>query len=211
MYDLNLLQPAEKDQLLNELLSKYENEVSTQRLGQAKMAPGAEMPHEDVQADMAMLEPFAQVLDILIDKVEELEERIEANEKLVIDDLFGGIDRMYKQNLRSQSIEGLKGKYGSLFEPHMSALSELAPGEDIYDTLHDLLEEAKGQGDWSDEREFESVKNAAQAIGDKIAKIKGQPVAVEVQKTEVQPAQEGAESKFLEKVKQMRAKAPKNM
>jgi len=214
MYDLNLLQPTEKDQLLQELLSKYHNEQNTPRLNASEVSGTqgeTSMDHPDEQQDMTMLEPFAKVLDILIDKVEELEARIEANEKLVIDDLFGGIDRMYKQNLRTQSVDGLRSKYGDLFNPHADALKELAPDEDIYDTLHDILEPMKGQEGWGDEQEFEAVKNAATAIADKIAKIKGTPVAVEVEQTTTEAAPATAESKFLEKVKQMRAKAPKTM
>jgi hypothetical protein len=217
MYDLNLLDPKEKDQLLQELLSKYENEVSTQRLDQTEVPGGAGPEHPDEAADLAMLEPFAKVLEILIDKVEQLEERLEANERMVIDDLFGGIDKMYKQNLRTKAVGGLRDKYGDMFAPHMDALSELAPGEDIYEALHDMLDPMRAGEGWDDEKELGTVKDVAQSIADKIAKIKGAPVDVEVQKAEASAEPEkkeeskpqDAQAAFLEKVKSMRQKAPK--
>ena len=89
-YDFSKISPEE----LEELLTEAQNYKQS--------AAPAEVTHPDQDADLAMLEPFAKVLDILIDKVEELEERLLKNESLVVDELFGGIDRMYKQNQRSK-------------------------------------------------------------------------------------------------------------
>jgi len=208
-YDLSNLSPDEKDRLLQELISRYQNDVPVP--GNAPDAnPMAD--HPDAPQDQAMLEPFAQVLDIVISKLEELEQRIEANEKLVVDDLFGGIDRMYKSNLRAKSVDGLRGKYGPVFEPHMSALEELAPGEDIYEALHDMLDRLRGEGGegFGEEQEADAVRGVADAIGAKIAKIKG-PAAASVEVTTAEPVAEEPtqepKDKFLDNVRKMKENA----
>lgn len=203
-YDLTKLAPDEKDRLLHELLSRYDNDVQTPGLHGAEVS-GPD--HGDESADRAMLEPVLKVLDIIIEKLEELEARIEANEKLVVDDLFGGIDRMYKNNLRTQSINGIQEKYGSLFDPHMDALKELAPDENVFEALHEMLDPLRREEGWDDEKELGHVTGAAQAIADKIAKIRSTStpeekpagVAVEITRTNTSP-----EAAFLEKVKGMR-------
>jgi phosphoketolase len=194
MYDLSRISPQEKDRLLMELLTKYEND---------NPKPEVSQDHPDQAQDEAMLEPFAKVLDIVISKLEELEERLEKNEKLVVDDLFGGIDKMYKSNMRTKGVDELRGKYGEMFNPHMDALKELAPDEDLYEALHDMLEPLRGQEGF-DENEY--LTGASKAIADKIAKIKGEKpaegVAVEVSKVEATPIQVNGDP-FLDKVKRM--------
>lgn len=206
-FDLNRITQEEKDRLLMELLSRYENDVSTQGLQGAAMSGD----HPDKAADLEMLEPFAKVLDIVISKLEELEERIQANEKLVVDELFGGIEKLYKQNMRTKGIEGLKGKYGSMFEPHMEALKELAPNEDLYEALHDMLDQVRGQEGFDEEG---TVKSVAEGIAQKIAKVRGIPadgVQVEVQKVEAMPGDEikPGNDDFLQKVQRMKDDAKK--
>jgi hypothetical protein len=205
MYDLNKLQPDEKDKLLSELLSRYEGDTSAAAPQAAQIDPG----HGDEFQDLQMMEPILKVLEIMIDKMEELESRLEANEKLVVDDLFGGIDKMYNDNLRKQSVDGLRGKYKDLFEPHMGALSELAPGEDIYDALHEILEPLRQGEGWDDEKELGAVSGAAEAIAKKIAAIKGAGVpaggAVEVTQVSAEPI--NPENKFMDKVRKMKENA----
>lgn len=201
MYNLSNLS-AEEIKILQDELTNYAQ---------------AEQPveeHGDMEADLAMLEPFAKVLDILIDKVEELEERSIKTEKLVVDDLFGGIQKMYSSNQRSQSIDGLRGKYGEMFDPFSDGLKELAPDEDIYEVLHDLIEPMKSDEGYNDEMEYGAVKNAADSIAAKIAALKGTDLPSEegeievteitVDEDEVKPSKEDA---FLEKVKDMKKKA----
>jgi hypothetical protein len=197
MYDLTRISPEEKDKLLMELLTKYENDTQSQPIQDVKV------DHPDQAQDEEMLEPIIKVLDIVISKLEELEERLEKNEKLVVDDLFGGIDKMYKSNMRSKSVDGLRGKYGEMFNPHMEALKELAPDEDLYEALHDMLEPMRGQEGFNED---EFVGNASKAIADKIAKIRGDKptdgVAVEVSKVEATPIQVKGDD-FMDKVKRM--------
>ena len=166
-----------------------------------------------------MLEPFAKVLEILIDKVESIEDRVGKVESMVIDDLFGGIQKLYDNNQRSQSIDGLKGKYGDLFAPHMDGIAAMAPGEDVFSSLHDLLSSAKGSPDWSDDKEGPLVQSAADSIGAKLAQLKGlgssgSPADGElsVTKVEAAPVPAGdAQSKLLDKVRAMKAKSKGQM
>jgi hypothetical protein len=211
MYNLEALSPQEKDDLLKQLITRYDS-------GEQPTGDMSACEHGDQAQDLDMLKPFADVIEMLIGKVEQLEERLTYNEKLVVDDLFGGIDRLYKSNKRNQSIDGLKGKYGEMFSPHMDALKELSPDEDLYETLHDTLEQMRGgDAEWNDEKESGTVGEMAKMIGDKIAKIKGAPVAVEVEKTVTTPAVEVVEdepvddqTKLFNRIKEMRKKAPKS-
>lgn len=210
MYDLSKLQPDEKDKLLAELLSRYEGDTSAAAPQGAQMDPS----HGDEPQDLAMIEPILKVLEVMIDKVEELEGRLEANEKLVVDDLFGGIDKMYNENLRKQSVDGLRSKYGDLFAPHMGALAELAPGEDIYDALHEILEPLRQGEGWDDEKELGAVTGAAESIAKKIAAIKGAAApeggAVEVTKVSAEPVAEmSPEDKFFGKIRRQKEIATK--
>jgi hypothetical protein len=208
MYNLSNLSPEEKDQLLMQLLQKYD-------AGDA--APEAVDGHTDEAADLEMLEPFKQVLEALVCKVEELEERVGKTESMIIDDLFGGIDRLYKQNVRSQGIDNLSSKYGEMFNPHIDVLKELSPedAENFWPQIYDLVEQMKGGDEnYPEEHIDNAMKSAAQTISDKIAKIRGtsveapegKGVAVEKTKVEAIPAS-GADENFLNRVRQMKSKA----
>jgi len=207
MYNLNNLSQQEKDDLLQQLVTKYDG-------GDQGGAPAG----DDSQQDADQMEPFAKVLEILIDKVEAQEEKICKLESLVIDDLFGGIQKMYDTNMRTKSIDDLKGKYGGMFDPHMATIQELEPDGDLYGMLHDMISPMRDQEGWNDEQEAGTVKSVADAIAEKIAKIKGagapapdaagpDGVAVEVTKTSAAPVSGGADENFLNKVRKMKQDA----
>ena len=207
MYNLNNLSQQEKDDLLQQLVTKYDG-------GDQGGAPAG----DDSQQDADQMEPFAKVLEILIDKVEAQEEKICKLESLVIDDLFGGIQKIYDTNMRTKSIDDLKGKYGGMFDPHMATIQELEPDGDLYGMLHDMISPMRDQEGWNDEQEAGTVKSVADAIAEKIAKIKGagapapdatgpDGVAVEVTKTSAAPVSGGADENFLNKVRKMKQDA----
>ena len=212
--DLNTLSPEEKDKLLGELLSRYQSDVSTPETAQVEEVGGNDglgtYPHEDEEADKQMLEPVLQVLEMLIEKVEELEERLQKNESLVVDDLFGGIQKLYQGNLRTKGIGDLKSKYGHMFDPHMDALKELEPEGDIYGSLYDMISQVRGSDEtFDDVKESEAVGGVAKSIADKIAKIKGVVApadGIAVEKTEVKalPVEEGADEAFLDSIRKMK-------
>lgn len=89
--------------------------------------------HGDYQEDMAMIAPLVEAVTMLTQRVEELE-------RLVIDELFGGIEKLHKDNTRKMGIDGLRGKYGSMFEPHMETLKSINPDQDVFEIIYDLLD-----------------------------------------------------------------------
>jgi len=214
MFNLEALSPEEKDKLLNELLSKYEGEGVSPEAG-----------HADIQEDLQTMEPIVKVIEILINKVEELEERLTYTEKLVIDDLFGGIEKLYKKNIKAKGVEELKSKYAEHFSPFESTLKELAPDEDWGEALYDMLDSLKGNEGYNDEMGHNAIMEAHKALADKLSKIKGEtaPVGdvseeikpegdgVAIEKTEVKAIPVEAEDEFLQKVRSMKAKSKKSL
>jgi vacuolar-type H+-ATPase subunit I/STV1 len=175
--------------------------------------------HPDAEQDIQQITPLIEAVQFLAAQMETMNERIEKIEKVVMEDLIGGITNLYKTNQRDSSIAGLKEKYGSLFDPHKDAIDAFYPGVDVYEHLQDLLEEMKGGEDFSEDAFDGTVRESVQELQDKIAKLtgkqdqnSGEPVAVEVEveKTEEAPKEEEDNiTKTLNRFKQMAAKAPK--
>ena len=221
MYDLNVLRPDEKDQLLNELLRRYENDTHQPGVfGNASVPPQAgDATSQATDDDDGSL---IQVIQMLVQKVQSLEDRVEQNEKVLMDDLIGGINSTYQSGLRNMGISGLKSKYGSLFDPHMDAINEMEPDSDLYGTLYDMLEQAKGNDGFDEEG---TVGSVADLIKQKIDRIKGivpeavtstadttepttdaAPVSIEKTTVSTDPTEGGADQAFLDKVKAMTVK-----
>lgn len=196
--DINRLSQEEKDQLLLHLLPKEGGEEG--------------MPEDND-------EPILKVLEILCNLVDTLDQRLGKLEEVVMDDIIGGVETLYKGNLRAKGVDGLRGKYKDLFEPHMGALKEMAPDEDVFDKLYDLIEEARSGEDWDDGREGTMAEEMARAIGEKVSKIKGEApapeVAVEaepegegvsVEKTKVSAYPDGADENLMKRIEGMKAR-----
>lgn len=158
--DISALSPPEKDELLTLLLSRYKS-------GEA--GPIAEAAPDE---SAGPYHEICQLLEMLIDKVEEIDERSTKLEHAVIDDLFGGIERMYKDNLKVKGIGEIKAKYGELFAPHLDVLKQTDPDTDIFDLLHGQREEMRGMDGYSDELFDGKVQGYAKAIAEKIAELK---------------------------------------
>jgi len=178
--------------------------------------------HPDAAQDVAQMTPLIEAVQFLAAQMETMNERIEKIEKVVMEDLIGGITNLYKTNQRDSSIAGLKEKYGSLFDPHKDALDAFYPGVDIYDHLQDLLEEMKGEDGFSDEAFDGTVRESVQELQDKIAKLTGKQdqnsgepqeggeAKVEVEVSKEEPAEEDDNiTKTLNKFKEMAKRAPK--
>jgi hypothetical protein len=191
MYDISQLSPEEKDRLLQMLIEK------------AGIQPGSGT-HEDAQEDAAQLEPLVKVIEMLCDKFEALEERVEALDKLVTEEIIGGITTLYNEKSRLSGISGITEKYKDKFDPYKDFYSEVAGG-DLYEKLYDEIQSMKeGREDWNDEEEGAKVGELAEMLGGKFNKIKGigapTAVEVEIQKTEA-PQDDG-----LSKIRSMRSK-----
>jgi len=193
-YNLDALGPDEQKKLLEQLLAEREG--------------GSDAGHPDAEQDQEMINPIIEALELLTNRVEELE-------RLVIDELFGGIEKLYKENQRTTGVGALRDKYGELFSPHSSALEALAPGEDVFEKIYDLLD---GQ-EMDDTGRDEAVKGFAGSLAEKIARIKGEapasdgaPVTVEIEKTTTIDSEndkaEPVEDDFLAGIRRM-AKAAK--
>jgi hypothetical protein len=140
-YNLASLSPQEKDELLMGLLAEREG-------------------HPDAGADAEMLYPVVQAIEMLT-------ERVQALEKLVMDDLFGGIENLYKENKRKTGIGDLKTKYGELFAPHMDALQAIEPDADVFEKIYDLL------GDIGPDEVEGKITGYASTLAEKLGKIRG--------------------------------------
>lgn len=160
-FDLSGMSPAEKDELLMELITKYKS---------GDGGPTASDAPEQ-SADSSYSE-ICNLLEMLIDKIEEIDERTLKLEHAVIDDLFGGIERMYKDNLKVKGVGEIKAKYGEMFAPHLDTLKQTDPDSDIFELLHNQREEMRGADDYSDEMFDGKVAGYAQAIAEKIAELK---------------------------------------
>ena len=136
------------------------------------------------------VEELANALDILVNKVEELEGTVMVLKKTVDDDLIGGIRNLYDENVRASGISDLKGKYGSLFSPYEKGLGEMGVS-DVYGELHDMLARLKAETpDFSEEMGDSKIREIAKMIGDKFAAITGKPAEVEATKVEAAPVEE---------------------
>jgi hypothetical protein len=176
--DLSGLNPQEKDELLMQLIAKYQ---------------GGE-GHPDAEQDAEQMDPVLKCIELLIGKVEELEDRLQKLECVVMDDLIGGVEKLYKGNLRTTGVKGIQDKYGHLFEPHMGAIKELEPDSDLFGSLYDLIEEARGgDPEWNDEKELASITGAATSIGEKLMKLRGSiPEGAKPEEPAVEEAPEAA-------------------
>ncbi len=161
--DLSSLSPEEKQALLEAL----------QQEGQ-----------DPVQA-------LCEVVAMLAEKLDSAMERLGKLEGLVVDEIIGGLDGLYQDNLRVEGIKGLKGKYGELFGPHEGTFKELYDA-DVYEKLFDMLEGMKGEEGFSEEAGDTKVKGLAAQMAEKFGKLKAppaepeKPAAVEVAKVAVE-------------------------
>jgi len=115
------------------------------------------------------IEKLCSALEFAVKEIETLGQRVDNLQTLVMEDLFGALEKQYKDNTRSMSISGLESKYGEAIAPHMGALQALAPDAKIFDELFDLIEQARGEGgdDW-DEDTF--VRGQITDLGDRLSK-----------------------------------------
>lgn len=115
------------------------------------------------------MQKLCDALEFAVKEIETLGQRVDNLQTLVMEDLFGALEKQYKDNTRSMSISGLESKYGEAIAPHMGALQALAPDAKIFDELFDLIEQARGEGgdDW-DEDTF--VRGQITDLGDRLSK-----------------------------------------
>ena len=113
-------------------------------------------------------EELTKAVSMLMDWKGWMDERTDKLEKVVMEEIIGGVEDLYKSNLHTKDLEDLKGKYGEMFEPHMGALSEMYPDTDIYEEL------LKEKENYPDEEAFGGRMNdISAALKAKLDKIRG--------------------------------------
>lgn len=161
------------------------------------------MDHPDVQQDVELIKPLAEAVNYLLTKCEEQDEKIAKLESMIVEELFGGIEKLYKENQKTEGLTMLKGKYGALFDPHMEAYGKMYPGSDLYENLYGLLEESKSKEDFDEGQFDQGVQGVATKLAQLISELKGdKPASVEVEvesKPEVKeaPQDDDAELKSI--------------
>jgi hypothetical protein len=177
--------------------------LSTEEKAQLLKALQAEGEGADTCDCDSKFETVAGVLDTIVAKIDAYEERIASLEKTLMEDMIGGIRKLYADNVRTEGLEGLKSKYGDLFNPHMDAFKEFYPSEDLWSRLYDSLESMKGQDGYSDEMGDKRVREIADQLGAKVAKVRG-PVAAKVEVATPEAGEVDPMSALVESVKKMK-------
>jgi predicted nuclease with TOPRIM domain len=200
MTNLAGMTPEEKDRLLETLLREKNG-------GGAQASPMPENSGGDIQAFVAQI---CDVLEFLCQEIETVRKEVTDVRGLVVDDLFGGLKKMYDQNRRTKGIDDIRSKYGELFSPHEKVLKATDPDMDIYETIFDKLEELKGGEGFSEEGFDSSVKEWAKLVADKIDQLKAEgkipedaQVSVEVatDKTNAEAEPDSPARKFVDGIK----------
>lgn len=192
--DVSQLSPEEKDRLLTALIEKVGIDL-----------PQGMSGHGDAQQDAEQLAPIIKVLEMVIDKFEALEERVECLDKLVTEEIIGGITKLYNEKSRAGGISSMMEKYKDKFDPYKDFYGEMTDGSDLYEKLFDEISEMKGSTpDWNDDVEGSKVGELADFLKSKFEKVKGmgEPVAASIEVAKIEP--ENADG--LDKVRAMRKK-----
>lgn len=173
----------------------------------------SDIGHPDAAQDQAMLEPLIQAIQYLNEKVEKLE-------KLVIDDLIGGITGLYKDNQRTTGIAGLKERYGATLDPIAPHFGTMFGGKDLYEKLYETLEELKEQDGFDEGGAVNGIAGEIQKVIDSIrgieakqesgeTKPEGEGAGVSVTKVEAIPVEEDELAQKLGKIREYKNKGAK--
>lgn len=132
------------------------------------------------------IEALCAVVELMVEKLEALDGRMAKLESTVMDDIIGGVTKLYNENLRMENIEGLKGKYGELFGDMNETFGELYDA-DLWEKLQDLLDELREESgdEYNDEMGDAKIREIATQLAAKIAKVKGEEAEPEAEVTVV--------------------------
>jgi hypothetical protein len=196
-YDLSTLSPAETNRLLAALIEKV----------------GLDAPmegHTDAAQDIETMQPVIDAVLALCEKVKAIDEKLEGLDKIVMDEIIGGVTNLYNERKRMCGVDELSGKYKEKFDPYADFYKELS-GSDLYDKLYDEIQEMKGgEPEWNEEKESGAIEQILGALKAKHDKIKGitppvDGVAIEVSTATAEPDEQG---KLAERIREMRKKFP---
>ena len=157
----------------------------------------------------------AAILEQMRAAQEAAEERLAKLESTVMDEIIGGITKLYDENTRFENIGGLKTKYSELFGDAEGAFKDLYDA-DLWEKLQDLIDELKGDEAYTDEMGDSKVQEIAAQLKAKLAKLRGEEaepegaaVAVEVEKSDEPEGDEDPMGPIVNKIKQMKGSGGK--
>jgi hypothetical protein len=142
----------------------------------AALKEALDKAEEDPQSQLAELcEYLCDEIKAVRTELSAVKEAHEALKGLVMDDMIGGLKEAYESNVRSERMEGFKGKYGSMLDPLAEPFKRTF-GADLHDKAFDYMDSLRGEEGWSDEMEEPKLKEVIQQIKEKLG-IADEPVA----------------------------------
>lgn len=152
---------------------------------------------------------IASVLEMLLENFEKLSEKVTRIETDFYQKVLGGIDGLYKENLRADGMKAFGEKHGSMFSPFADDFKRVFD-KDLIPLVFDYLEELKGEPGFTDEVGGTKLKELADQIKSRIGP-KEPPAAVEVTKVEAakppeEPPADGFDSSMENEVAAMKRK-----
>jgi hypothetical protein len=147
------------------------------------------------EAPQDPIQIIASALDLVMTKLEAVEEKVEGVCKTVYQDFIGGINDLASERQKAERVGGLKTNYGSMFSGpgYGEYLTDRIGDPDaLYDLLDEHIQQLKGEAGDGEFDEKGTVEGIAKKIGTSVSKITGKPVAAETtESSEVLPAPEG--------------------
>jgi hypothetical protein len=134
---------------------------------------------------------LAAVCQMLLEKCEGLEKKLSQLETDFYQKVLGGIDGLYKENLRADGLKAFGEKHGPMFAPFADDFKRIFE-KDLIPLVFDYLEELRGQDGYNDEMGEGKLKELAEQIKARIAP-KAPEASVEVTSVEAKPEEKPPE------------------
>ena len=138
------------------------------------------------------VDEVCELVEYLCDEVNTIKEQMASLQKLVTDDIVGGIKEAYESNEKSGRMDAFKGKYGtdldSLAEPFKKTF-----GQDLHESAFNYIDGKRGEEGFDGDGEMQSI---IQQIKEKLRL--GEPAAAVAEVKEEAPAAPAAEGEAEE-------------
>ncbi len=171
------------------------------------MNDGGGYNNPDQGADEALIaEALQEVLLPVCQKIDYLEEKLAMLEKVVMEELIGGIKGLYDKNMRSQRVEGLKSRFApELGEEYEGAFGKVYPDKNLWEDIADHLESMKGNEGFDEEGYGKGLMGGIKAHLDKIREAlpPGAAMKAEIESSPEPMAEENPEGDLADMVRKM--------
>lgn len=162
---------------------------------------------------MQLIRPLCEAVSKLAEIIDGLSERIEKLEKVVLDDIIGGVTNLYNKNKSLKDMEELRGRYGSeLGEDDMEIFKNFYGDRDPIADMYEMVKDKMGTEGFDPDSELRPILDS---LKQKIAKAKPKAVEVEME-TAVEPdtsqeVETSPEDELKAKIAKMKAQRPKGL